>query len=96
MALSILPSSYPQPMKVQAITSSETAQHVTSESRIKEFPSIFDRKVKPTEGEQFHIALVDDAKLFCVTTHRTIPMHTEQAEHQSLEEQGINHLYHTH
>ena len=73
MALSILPSTYPQPMKVQAITLSETAQHVTSESRIKEFPSIFDRKVKPTEGEQFHIALVDDAKLFCVNTHRTIP-----------------------
>ena len=53
MALSILPPSYPQPIKFQAITSSETPQQVTSEDLIKEFPGVFDNNVKPIEGEQF-------------------------------------------
>ena len=40
-ALSILPQSYPEPTKVCNITSTETAQHLTSESLIQEFPSVF-------------------------------------------------------
>ena len=72
MALSILPPFYPQPIKVQTITSSETIQQVTSQNIINELPSIFDNKVKPMKGEQFHIALVDIAKPFCIKTPRTI------------------------
>lgn len=44
-----------------------------TESLIQEFPSVFDSKEKPMEGEQFHIALTDDTKLFCVHTPRAIP-----------------------
>ena len=74
------------------ITSSEITHQVTSQSLINEFPSVFDNKVKPMKGEQFHIALVDDAKPFCVKTPRTIPYAYREklkAELQSLEEQGI-------
>ena len=70
MALSILPPSYPQPIEVQTITS-ETTQQVTSQNLINEFPSVFNNKVKPMKGEQFHITLIDDAKPFCVKTPRT-------------------------
>ena len=63
---------YPQPIKVQTITSSETTQQVTSQNLIK-FPSVFDNKVKLMKVEQFHIALIDDAKPFCVKTPRTVP-----------------------
>ena len=41
------------------------------------------------EGEQFHIALTDDAKLFCILTPRAIPYTYREklrAELQSLEE----------
>ena len=92
MALNILLPSYPQPIKAQAITSSETPQQVTSEDLIKEFPGVFDNNVKPMEGEQFHVALRDDAKPFCFNTPRTIPYAYREklkAELQSLEEQGI-------
>ena len=91
-ALNILPQSYPEPMKVCNVTSTETAQHLTSESLIQEFPSVFDSKVKPMEGERFHIALTDDAKPFCVHTPRTIPYAYREklrAELQSLEEHGV-------
>ena len=92
MALSILPPSYPQHIKVQTITSSETTQQVTSQNLINEFPRVFNNKVKPMKGEHFHIALIDDAKPFCVKTPRTIPYAYREklkAELQSLEEQGI-------
>ena len=91
MALKILSPSYPQPIKVQKITSSEVPEQVTSDSLIKEFPSMFDSKVKPIEGEQFHIALVDNAKPFFINTPRMIPYTYREklkAELQSLEEQG--------
>ena len=92
MALSILPPSYPQPIKVQTITSSETTQQVTSRNLINQFPSIFDNKVKPMKGEQFHIALIDNVKPFGVKTSRNIPYAYREklkAKLQSLEEQGI-------
>ena len=79
-------------MQVQKITSPKIRQQVTSESLNEEFPSVFDSKVKPMEGEQFHIALMDDAKPFCVNTSRTIPYAYREklkAELQSLEEQGM-------
>ena len=44
------------------------------------------------KGEQFHIALVEDTKPFCVNTHETIPYAYREklkAELQSLKEQGI-------
>ena len=44
------------------------------------------------EGKQFHIALMDDTKLFCVNTPRTIPYAYRKklkAELQNLEEQSI-------
>ena len=40
--------------RVCNITSTEKAQHLTSESLIQEFPSVLDSKVKPMEGKQFH------------------------------------------
>ena len=91
MALSILPPSYPEPISIQRITSPKENQ-TTSESLINEFPSVFNNEVKPMEGEQFHIALIDEAKPFCVKTPRTIPYAYREklkAELQSLEEQGI-------
>ena len=92
MALSILPPSYPQPIQVQTIASSETIQQVTLQNLMNEFPSVFDNKVKHMKGEQFHIALIDNAKPFCVKTPRTIPYAYREkmkAELQSLEEQSI-------
>ncbi len=92
MALRILPPCYPQPITIQAVSRPETSQNVTSEDLVKEFPAVFSDEVRPMEGENFHIAVTDDAKPFCVKTPRTIPYAYREklkAELQSLEEQGI-------
>ena len=60
--------------------SHKPVQQITSESLINEFLTVFDNKVNPMEGEQFHIALVDEAKPFCVKPPGPYHTHTERAE----------------
>ena len=76
--LHILPAQYPIPLDIAARsittdTPSEQPRPVMSDELIKEFQSVFDGQVKAMEGEQFHIAIADDAKPFCVKTPRAIP-----------------------
>ena len=87
MVLGILPLSYPEPIKVHKVASEE----VTSEDLIKEFPSVLDNTVKLMEGEQFHIALVDEAKPFCVHTPRAIPYAYREKLRGELQTAGDNH-----
>ena len=57
-----------------------------------EFPTVFREEVVCMEGEEFHIALAEGAKPFCVNTPRAVPYAYReklQAELQSLEAQDI-------
>ena len=46
----------------------------TSEDLIEEFPNVFDGQIESRPGEKFKIQLVGDAKPFCVTTTRPVPI----------------------
>ena len=95
--LHILPARYPNPLDIVARsittdTPSTQPSSITSEELIKEFQSVFDGQVTAMEGEQFHIAIADDAKPFCVKTPRAIPFAYRdklKAELTTLQEQGI-------
>ena len=90
--LSILPLCYPQPLEspsTNAVTTTTPSSHT---NLITEFPSVFDNQVKAMDGEQFHIALTDEAKPFCVKTPRAVPFAYRdklKAELETLQEQGI-------
>lgn len=85
--LHILPQCYPEPVNtvtpkanchtgtVNAVvcTPTTTAKPSLSEYVTREFPTVFDGQIKTMEGEQFNIALTDDAKPFCINTPRSIP-----------------------
>ena len=56
------------------------------------FPTVFDGQIRVMQGEEFHIAIDDTAKPFCVHTPRTIPFAYQdklQAELNLLESQHI-------
>ena len=64
----------------------------TKEELMHEFPTVFREEVVCMEGEEFHIALAEGAKPFCVNTPRAVPYAYReklQAELQSLEAQNI-------
>ena len=92
--LNILPRSYPHPPSPPQVAANTTnSSHPTTSSDImNKYPSVFDGQIKTMEGEQFHIALTDDAKPFCVHTSRTIPFAYRdklKAELDLLQQQGI-------
>ena len=80
--IGILPEHYPKPLpqdrKMKMISRmgeskrSETGT-VTKEDLIKEFPEVFDGKIKTMPGEKFKITLDDKAKPFNVSTPRFVP-----------------------
>ena len=88
--LHILPAHYPKPACPQD-PPQVAAIGVLSPGDIRnEYPMVFDGIVKSMEGEYFHIALMDDAKPFCVRTPRTIPFCDKlKAELDLLQEQNI-------
>ena len=65
---------------------------ITQEQMMKEFPMVFDGKIKIMEGEQFHIHLTNNVKPFRVSTPRTIPFAYREklkAELELLQKQNI-------
>ena len=59
---------------------------------MKEFPSVFDGKIKIMPGEKYKIILKDNAKPFCVNTPRNIALPLKEKlkdELKTLENQGI-------
>ena len=80
--LGILPHCYPDPVSVDVTFSSKGSQPqvlsatlmpLNRQSVVKEFPTVFDGNIRSMDGEEFHIHLIDDAKLFCVNTPKSIP-----------------------
>ena len=80
--LGILLHCYPDPVSMDVTPSSKGSQPqvfsatimiLNRESVVKEFPTVFDGNIRSMDGEEFHIHLTDDAKLFCVNTPRSIP-----------------------
>ena len=96
--LGILPEHCPRPAPT-TYASPCPSIHVTSSSQPspiidfeKEFPTLFDGVVRNMDGEEFHISLTKDAKLFCVNTPRSIPSafrNKLKAELDLLQEQKI-------
>ena len=87
--LRILPENYPEQMNLISIFS---GNQVTKEDLIREFPTVFDGRVRVMNGEKFRIHLKDDARPFCVNAPRTIPYAFRdkvQKELKTLQEQGI-------
>ena len=86
--LGILPECYPQPVPaLHRLKSSVTAEQIMAE-----FPTVFDGKIRTMPGEQFHISLRDDARPFCVTTPRTVPLAYRDKLKEEIDlliEQGI-------
>ena len=65
---------------------------LTAEEMVKQFPTVFDGKIRTMEGEKFHITLVEDAIPFYVKTPRSIPFVYQdklKEELEILQEQGI-------
>ena len=91
--LHILPEDYPQPSNPTPVQLCTTRVHTaTSQDIMKEFPSVFDGRIKTMEGENFHISLRSNAKPFCVKTPRSIPFAYRdklKSELDLLQEQGI-------
>ena len=107
-ALGILPPSYPTPLPIipapknlqgQTATLTANIQATTLQSPppsadrfMAAFPTVFDGHIRVMQGEEFHIAVTDTAKPFCVHTPRTIPFAYRdklQAELCLLEAQHI-------
>ncbi len=92
--LTILPEHYPNPTPaitphLAVATANQPA--LTFDIR-REFPSVFDGRIKTMNGENFHITLREDAQPFCVNTPRAIPFAFRdklKAELDLLQEQGI-------
>jgi len=56
------------------------------------FPTVFDVQIRVMQGKEFHIAISETAKPFCIHTPRTIPFTYRdklQAELHLLESQNI-------
>ena len=98
--LHILPLRYSEPLespstKAVMTQPASTPSHthpITSDDITSEFPSVFNEKVKPMDGEQFHIALMEEAKPFCIKTPRAIHFAYRdklKAELETLQDQGI-------
>ena len=68
--LSILPEHYPQPTPPPMVT---LIKSMPPNDIRAEFPQVFDGQIKTMEGELFHIALMAEAKPFCVHALHTIP-----------------------
>ena len=92
--LTILPKNYPNPASTVtpqiAITTVNKPAPLLNIQR--EFPAVFDGRIKTMDGEKFHITLTEDAKPFCVNTPRTIPFAFRdklKVELELLQEQGI-------
>ncbi|XP_064384829.1 uncharacterized protein LOC135333732 [Halichondria panicea] len=61
--------------KVETIESTNVPSMLpTAEQFMLEFSPVFDGQIRTMPGEQFHISITDDAKPFCVSTPRTIPL----------------------
>jgi len=99
-ALGILPPCYPTPLPFSQkqtappIVKAATKQPPLSstDQLMSAFPTIFDGHIRVMQGEEFHIAITDAAKPFCVHTPRTIPFAYRdklQAELHLLESQHI-------
>ena len=99
-ALGILPQCYPVPQP-PALTSPPTTMSITAtttkpspitDQLITTFLTVFDGQIRVMQGEEFHIAISETAKPFCVHTPRTIPFAYRdklQAELHLLESQNI-------
>ena len=87
--LGILPDSYPQP----APALHKLRSSVTTEQLVAEFPTVFDGQIRTMPGEKFRIlSLRDNARPFCVTTPRTVPLAYREKlkkEIDLLVEQGV-------
>lgn len=78
-ALGILPANYPVPLPTSADPQRQTptttvsvnaatigtSRSVTEQLRTS-FPTVFDGQIRVMQGEEFHIAIEDTAKPFCV------------------------------
>ena len=88
-ALGILPEHYPNPVspatanlstdpniKVTISISMTSCHHKITQA----FPTVFDGQIRTMEGEKFHIFLKLEARPFCISTPRSIPI----AYHEKL------------
>ena len=94
--LDILPRHYPEPPPrqeaQQQVKSTVSTHEVTTQEIMAEFPTVFDGHIRVMPGELFHITLRDNARPFCVTTPRTIPLAYREKLKKELDllvEQGI-------
>ena len=102
-ALGILPQCYPNQQShvpanlptlpsTMSITATTTKPSSTTDQLIAAFPIVFDGQIRVMQGEEFHIAISETAKPFCVHTPRAIPFAYRdklQAELHLLESQNI-------
>ena len=107
-ALGILPANYPSPLPTVPTSIEPHKQTSTTTVRINAatigtplsvteqlmatFPTVFDGQIRVMQGEEFHIAIDDTAKPFCVHTPRTVPFAYRdklQSELNLLESQHI-------
>ena len=98
-ALGILPQCYPVPQP-PALASPPTTMSIIATTKpspitdqlIATFPTVFDGQIRVMQDEEFHIAISETAKPFCVHTPRTIPFAYRdklQAELHLLELQNV-------
>ena len=87
--LGILPENYPKP----ALALHRLNAHITAEQLMAEFPTVFDGWIRTMPGENStYISLTNNARPFCVTTPRTVPLAYReklQKEIDLLVRQGI-------
>ena len=69
--ISPIASKIPRPVAFKAKT--PPVANLTKDDLIKEFPEVFDGKVRVMPSETFKIELTDDAKPYCVTNPRPVP-----------------------
>ena len=79
-ALHVLTPHYPLPSPSTVLPSSPSIKATTLphaplsvDALKREFPTVFDGKIRTMEGEQFHISPSANARPFCVSTPRSVP-----------------------
>ena len=72
-SLGILPDCYPHP-PINNISVNGSAPLLTEDSIVTEFPMVLNCIIRTVDGEEFHIHLSSNAKPFCVTSPRFIPV----------------------
>ena len=87
-----VPANPPIPPSIRSINTTTMEPSPATDQLIAAFPTVFDGQIRVMQGEEFHIAISETAKPFCVHTPRTIPFAYRdklQAELHLLASQNI-------